>query len=403
MLSKELVTKDGNIIYPCFLGPDERTQLRDKYLNGREYMWCRCRVCENGERLYYRISSDLKIYPEHKGYEHAEDCIFAERNKDKLKKAYMADAETGEVTVYLKFNPENFAPSGPSVKHESNKASGEERESADKEKEEEQLLSLEYFARDINVDTFNARMSQDKPLLSEEYYASSLYARLKSVRFAGKSRTVRDYTIERDGFQFFYSKFHGVTEKVRDAENTSYYLNMITREGKKFNWWIYGNLYERVEKRFVSRYGITPDEAEAAGYNIVAAGFRYRRQKKYALKTYDCIGKLTLFIVNKNGIFARTMAEKNNLDTICNYLHFECKDTGIKFFFADDEDAAEVFFDDPLNGKSYICSDNSDVFGNARVLRKDICEDTITKGDIAGLLGRSYSAKTDNERRAGDA
>lgn len=382
LLSKELITKDGHKIYPTFLGPDEREALRDRYGNQREFMWCGCR---SDTKLYYRISTDLKIYPEHNGYEHDAACIFSEQNKDRAKKAYIADAETGEVSVFLKFNPENFSTVSKTESFSSGSSSAHE----EKIPEEEKYLSLEYFVRDLNTDSYNWRISTGKGPLSADYFAQLLYGRLKVVKFAGKSRSIRDYSLDRDSYSFFYVPYSGITMKSKDAETTSYYMKVPGRDGKIFSWWIYGSLYERTEKRFVNRYGCTPDEAVAAGHKVVAAGFRYRRQKKNSNSTYDCVGKLVLFIVNKNGLFARTLQEKSNLDNILSYIQFDCKNTGISFYIADDDDPFEAYFDVPGKAKALICSDDSRDFSGRAVMFKDIMEDNITKEDVNLLMGRA--------------
>ena len=382
LLSKELITIDGNRIFPTFMSAEERQELKDKYEGKREFMWCTCR---SDEKLYYRVSSDLRIYPEHNGYEHDDSCIFAEINKDRRAKAYLADAETGEVEVFLKFNPENFTEQTHSGSGSSN-ANGDVAAA-----EEEAFLSLEYFIRDLNIDTYNCRVSTGDPLLSADYFVPHLKARLRNVKFAGKTRVIRDYTLGNDGFEFFYVPYAGVTMKSRDAQNTSYYLKVNGKE-KQFSWWIYGNKYEKAERRFATRYGITPDEASGAGYNVVAAGFRYRRQKKNSNSTYDCIGKLVFFIANKNGVFARTLTEKSNLDTILAYIRFNCKDTGIGYYVADDDDPFDGYFDTGAV-KAIISADEDKDFGGRPVLHKDIMEDTITKEDVNMLLGRALHGK----------
>ncbi len=381
LLSKELVTVDGLRIFPTFLGEEERRQLLERYAGRREFMWCTCRT---DEKLYYRVSSDLRIYPEHQGYQHDPACIFSELNKDRAKKAYMAEPETGEVNVYLKFNPENFSET-----YSRGNASTSKTVETEKDEEQEQFLSLEYFVRDLNVDSYNWRVSSGKGALSSDYFASLIKGRLKSVKIAGKSRAIREYTLERDGYSFFYVTYAGVKMKSKDTETTSYYLKVNGREGKTYSWWIYGNKYERAEKRFEARYGLSPDQASAAGYNVMVAGFLYRRQKKYSNSTYDCIGKIVFFIVNRNGIFCRNIQEKANLDTILSYVAFESKGTNIRYYIADDDDPFDGYFDIPDKGKALICPEEDKELEGRIVLYKDITEDTITKDDLSMLMGRA--------------
>lgn len=385
MLSRELETVDGRIIYPTFLCAEEREALKSEYDGKREFMWCRCR---SDVKLFYRISTDLKIYPEHKGYEHSSSCIFSEMNANRKEKAFIANAETGETTAFLNFDPSVFNPGKVAAKDEHNEKGEGKGESKHREKADDAELNLIYFVRNLNIDTYNARAAAGKATLSSDYFASALYGRLKYVKFDGKAKMIRDFTLERDGFQFFYCTAKSVVAKKLAEDRTSCYLNIETREGKSISWYIYPNVCEKAANLFEDRYGMKIHEAQEQGYTVMAAGFRYRRQKQYSNHTYDCIGKIVFFIVNKNGIFARTLAEKDNLDTILSYVSFSCKGTDIRYFFGEDQDNFDGYFDVPKKSKAVISSEDCD-FGRLPVLQRDIMEDEITKDDLSCLMGRA--------------
>lgn len=67
MYNTKFILKNGQFLYPGYFSKENRAKLRERYKNEREYMKCGCRP---EAELFYRISEDGKIYPEHNNYEH---------------------------------------------------------------------------------------------------------------------------------------------------------------------------------------------------------------------------------------------------------------------------------------------------------------------------------------------
>lgn len=103
-MNTKFILKTGEFIYPAYLDKTHRLELKNKFGNGYGYMRCGCRPDEN---LFYRISEDGKIYPEHNNYQHNKSCIrYKTPDGKKLRTSgYIIDDETGDVTAYLNFNP----------------------------------------------------------------------------------------------------------------------------------------------------------------------------------------------------------------------------------------------------------------------------------------------------------
>lgn len=95
---------NGTDIFPNYMDIKQRSILKKQSGDKSEVMWCSCLP---DKKLYYRISENLRFYPEHNGYEHSSYCIRYHTNESKRRTAIIrSDEETA--TVYLGFNPKNF-------------------------------------------------------------------------------------------------------------------------------------------------------------------------------------------------------------------------------------------------------------------------------------------------------
>ena len=106
--------------------PDQKPVQRKK-----EYMWCACR---SDAGLYYKISEDLKIYPEHNGYTHDKYCC---RYKDitgtgAQKLPYIV-GENGDVTVCTSFDPGRYPGSADNLEQKRRYAVDSNAESTESE------------------------------------------------------------------------------------------------------------------------------------------------------------------------------------------------------------------------------------------------------------------------------
>ena len=253
--------------------------------------------------------------------------------------------------------------------------------SADEPSEADPSLALHELVRNLNWDTFNERQAMGKSLLSKEFFASSLYGRMKSVQIKGLKKALRDYNLNDDGWQFFYNSYYG-TEVSGPDDKKKVNLKFKLADGKEYSWFTYSKMYETACKRFERMYGKKVEEAE----NVIVAGIRYRRQSKRTGKPYTVIGRLCIFMVNENGVYARTAPEKKNLDVI---LGFERKHPEVRYFLAGASDNYDGYFMKQGSSKKYIITGKRDApFGRHEVLRKGTATTQISEEQISDLLSR---------------
>ena len=87
MYNTRFIMSDGSVIYPAYLDREDKEKLRSQQGKQREYLRCGCRLDKN---LYYRLSEDLKFYPEHNNYEHDKYCCrYRENGRNRRITAYM--------------------------------------------------------------------------------------------------------------------------------------------------------------------------------------------------------------------------------------------------------------------------------------------------------------------------
>lgn len=369
MVNRELIMYDGSVLMPQYLTLEDRAVLRKRFEEKREYMWCGCR---SDVKMYYRLSSDGKVYPEKHGYTHMPGCILSPDNEERNTRAFVPNAD-GTASAYLGFDPATF--SMPTEKDiEPSAADSEGREKEDKS------MKLGAFVRQLTVETFNARMAEGKPMLSKDYFSSSLFSRLKSITIDRLKKPIREYTLKDDGFSFFYTPLGRIEEKGEEGKK-SCSLVIKDKDGKEFRWFIYEKTLLIAKKNFLRRYGIEPKDASD---EIMMAGFRYQRTRKDDSGTYNVVGRLDLFLTNRNGIYARTMAEKANLDLIGDILW---KNRQLKFLLSDEGDCSMGYFLKAGSFEKYIITSPEDetIDGN-NVMRTRYLTERIKEDDIKNVF-----------------
>lgn len=107
MYNTKFITVNGKDLYPGYLDREQRALIRNRYMGRKEYMWCACRPDAG---LYYKISEDLKIYPEHNGYTHDRYCCrYKNLTGGEQQKPPYYVGEDGDVTVFTSFDPRRFS------------------------------------------------------------------------------------------------------------------------------------------------------------------------------------------------------------------------------------------------------------------------------------------------------
>ena len=145
--TKFILTNTNDDIYPGYLDKEKRAHLKNMFKGKKEYLKCACRP---NAGLYYKISEDLKIYPEHNGYQHDTFCC---RYKDpkgdgtERKTAYCID-ENGDVIVFTSFDPKRFSRNADKTEKESNYTIA-----PDEEEQEQDNILIDNDTEEITEET----------------------------------------------------------------------------------------------------------------------------------------------------------------------------------------------------------------------------------------------------------
>lgn len=331
MLNMKMILMDGSEVYPVYLSEEDRKRLKEFIGTNRECMWCGCR---EDIKLYYRISEDLRFYPEHQGYEHTKNCTRFDLTAYRKRTGYVLNEENGTVTAHLKFNPLTFTIPKQKEKEErqdkesssDNKNTSEEqideenkktKENKKEKKDKDPFLSLSGFIRHLNIDTYNERIINGGKILSHEYFTSTVFSRMKHVTISGLKKPIRSLTLQDDNVQFFYTPYNG-SIVIENGARTSTKIKLAGRDGKEFNYFIFERTLRKAEEEFIKMYGVEP-----SGKSIMAAGFQYNMTKRDKSSTYRVIGRLHLFLISDHGLYCRSLAEQQAYNVILHYVRIK--------------------------------------------------------------------------------
>lgn len=343
MYNTKFILSSGEEIYPGYLDKERREKLKMSFGAARGYMRC---ACKPEESLFYRISEDLKIYPEHNNYIHDKSCC---RYSTKRQTAYVINEDDGDVTVFLTFNPKTF--SSPAEENEEEQEQDNEvPEDADDEnvediiiekeaekksaEPEEPKLSLGDLIRSINVDTYTEKILNNRKIDSKEYFSKAVYFRMKKIRISRMKKGLGDLSLEKDGVVFFYLPVAEiVVNTVNDIKVC--YIKTKMPDGKIYTNSIYTKTLETALKDYKKRYNEEPDE------NTMIAGFQYLKKGK-AKRNYRVLGRIHLFKVSDVGIYCRNLAEQR----VFNQLHQITKeDSNIRFWIPPDDESIKGYIE----------------------------------------------------------
>lgn len=324
MYNTKFLLENGVEIYPGYLSPERRKKLKERFADTKHFMRCGCRPDAN---LYYRISENLRIYPEHNNYKHDMFCC---RYKDisgmhERQTAYMVSDDGGDVVAYTSFDPLNFTQAVNNPKEQDNLVPDEEENENIEEviigkddgiitpaQKKEPKLSLGGLIRSINVDAFTEKVLNGQIIASKDWFSTFVYYRMKKVRLARTKKSIGDLSLEKDGCRFIYLPFAGIKQTEDNGVKRCYLLTKA-HDGKIYNSFIFPDIMRKAAQEFTKTYGIKPDE------NTMVAGFQYLKKNKSG-RSYKVMGRIQLFQTSNLGIFCRSMTEVdafNSLQMIC--------------------------------------------------------------------------------------
>ena len=310
MYNSKFILENGKEIYPGYLDKEQRQALREQIGDKREVMRCGCKP---NDKLFYRISEDLKIYPEHNNYKHDLYCSRYKTDTGVAERqtAYLINEEDGAVTAYVTFNPKNFDISSTEEVDQDNPPPEDDMEedsqdeaiiekeenSIKKEEKKEPKLSLPSLVRSINVDAFSEKVINNKKIDSKENFSKFVYYRMKKVKISKMKKPIGDLSLEKDGVRFIYVPFAGAIKKT-ERGLTKCYIQTKGSEEKIYNNLIFPETLEKAIKEFTKVYGIEPDD------NTMIAGFQYYKKSR-SKSMYRVLGRIHLFQISDLGIYCR--------------------------------------------------------------------------------------------------
>ncbi|MBA4688601.1 MAG: hypothetical protein H2184_15730 [Candidatus Galacturonibacter soehngenii] len=333
-----IVTETGDEVFPGYMDNDYRKKLREHYDDARGYMYCGCR---EDQRLYYRISEDLKVYPEKNGQEHSQFCqrYRSEDEKKARTSAYVVSEKDGEVTAYLAFNPKNMVsdeatddsgsspeevpPEGEEIEEELI-IEGEVLERPKEEKEPK--LGFKDLVRSINIDTYTDLALNNRKIAYKEKFNKAVYFRMKKIRPARSKKAIGELTIEEDGVRFMYTQLQSITA-MGDSSMKKYYINTFGADGKVFKNLIFEKQLIKAGKEYVKMYGEDPNE------KTMVAAFQYLKKSR-AGNAYRVLGRVHFFQVSDSGIYCRNEVEKEAFNEVDKLMK---ENADIKMWFPADD------------------------------------------------------------------
>ncbi len=344
MYNTKFITENGKDIYPGYLSREQRALIREQYMGKKGYMRCACRPDAG---LYYKVSGDLKIYPEHNGYTHDRYCCRYKNltGSEQQKPPYYV-GEDGEVTVFTSVDPRRFSRKTDSLEKSQQYTITLDEECAESEdvligKDDPQKtvkelqLGLDGLVRGINVDCFTEKVLNGKTIENRQNFSTYVYYRTKKVKLSRNKKAIGDLTLEKDGVRFMYVPFAGICQS-RNQDFSKFYMQTISADGKMFKNFTFPEIAENAVKKFRKQYGTDPDS------NTFLAGFQYIRnctvpwKNKSNNNTYRVLGRMHLFQVSDIGVYCRSITELNTF----NALHRITKmNNAIKFWIPPEDES----------------------------------------------------------------
>lgn len=343
MLNSKFILEDNTDVFPCYLDKEQRKHIKEKYEGRKQFMRCGCKP--NGD-LWYRISEDLKIYPEHNNYKHDLLCsrYLDENGKKTRQSAYVIDDETGNVTTYLSFDVKEFSLD-ETTEREQNNDVPEEQENVEEisiekndeikaeTRKKEPKLSLKGLIRGINVDTFTEKILTGKNITSQEQFRKMVYYRMKKVGVSKSKRAIGEMTLEKDGVRFFYLPFAGsYMQEIKGYKKC--YVQTLGIDGKIYNNFTYPEVLEDAIRRYSEQYAAEPNS------DTMVAGFQYLKKSRSG--SYRVMGRIHLFETSDMGLYCNNSIEQDAF----NMLHNITKDSkDIKFWITPEDASIGAFIE----------------------------------------------------------
>lgn len=195
-------------------------------------------------------------------------------------------------------------------------------------------------------------------------------------------KPIREFRLEDDRWQFFYTPFERYEIKEKPDGKASCSLIVKDAEsGREYSWFIYEHTLNVAVRRFTSHYGCTPMEVPE-GTRLIMSGFRYLRNRKGSRDTYKVVGRICFFMVNANGLIGRSRFERESLDSVCSLLRF---DKDLRFFLCDVGEDAWGYFEKKGDAAKYIIG-FPETGCSGKVLTNDFTKKSVSTEELRKFL-----------------
>lgn len=335
------------------------------YLKGKsnsEGVIYTCKCCYPEKKLQYHFSSDRRLVPCQREFSslHDESCSKNEEYQRRISYANpLQKDEDGKLVARLYeslFKRPNRNGGEEGVEHSKKR---------DVEHTEQQKMRLSALIKKLNLEVSYKQACRyelhegdtDERKIQfklESDFSREVYGHAKDVRIANTNRTMAGCTLNEDGVQFFYNRISKI--KIRKYVNGT----LIDKDYTTLSSADLVNARQQHQERFYcsleynNRYiDITYDALRVAlnqfenTYNgrildlqqdiIIGAGYQYEKReknkdKKYSIRKYGEIDRLTLLLVNKYGVFCESSYEVTCFNKIMDYIMTNKLYREVKFY-----------------------------------------------------------------------
>lgn len=348
MFNTKFILKTGEFIYTGYLDKEKKINLKNKFKDEYGYMRCGCRPEAN---LFYRISEDCKVYPEHINYVHNENCIrYKNQNGENIRNSgYIINDDTGDVTAYLTFNPKTFSVTEAKDKEEDNIVPPEiqenenieqalipkDKETLSENKKKDKNLDLEEFIRAVNIDAYAEKILNNKIIKSKDDFSKYVYGRTHKIHISCMRRNLAELSLEKDGVKFIYLPVKDIDiQNIGTIKKCS--IQTIGVDGHIYSNFVNEKTLETALNKFNERYKTTLMD------NVFVAGFQYLKKVNKPNKRYSyrILGRIHFFKVSDIGLYCRSNNEQIFFNTIEDIKHIH---PDIKYWVpAEDENVVAI-------------------------------------------------------------
>lgn len=310
----------GKPYYPNQMEPEEKKELRERYIRERLNLYCRC----NEQNEYGIRDKTWAIYPKSKTQVHKGWCPKSELYQRNIKynKGFQFNEKTRKFQVYLsesiseekKENTENKKPIA-------NKPDTDLRRYPSTQQGK---ITISAMIKKMNMETFKhvAFSSKDEKYPNADTMCKRTYAIQKKMIIGKRRKSLGDLNIKSDKCKFIYYMLKELPD-IEDKEDTdTVYLKSTEEKGTEGEYYQYRVKVE-VLRAALKEYKDTYSTDNMDGKKIAFAGF-VNQSGIYILR---------FILVSDFGLFSESENEVEMYNAICQIINEnDYKKRGVHFY-----------------------------------------------------------------------